>query len=232
MKNNILFFLFTGLLALYPLCAGWGQADTRYIHEELNKIQRCKNMALTRNQGMVVLYGTNGFIPSGIPNTLYDKLKDFNNRGLVVDDICLTENGSWFIVGDQLSGYGVPADISTKIDEMVNNQERITCVSFNDRGRGVVISDKSFWANDRDLYNYLVSLSTEYGYINSVCITNKGMIACLNGGYGSNGTVPDTLLNYLDRELSDHIGTPRYIKFSDWGDWFVADSYENYQAYF
>lgn len=76
MKNNILFFAFTGLLALYPVCAGWGQADTRYISEELNKIQRCKNMALTRNQGMVALFGSNGHITSGIPNTLYDKLKD------------------------------------------------------------------------------------------------------------------------------------------------------------
>ena len=223
------FFVFF-CISLSVCFARQEQSDVDYITAELEKTGYCHNMAITQYSGIVAIYGTNGFIQSGVPASLVSALEYCNTLGLTIDDVCLTEQGCWYITGDELNGAGYPADVDSFVEAALATDERITCVSFNDRNIVVVISEGNIWCNDNRILSLLISGMQQYGYLYSVCITNKGLVACYEQGYVFDGSVPSSLKNYL-QSPDTHIGDIHYVKFADDGSWFVADLYGNYCAY-
>ncbi len=218
--------LFSLLLALSIVISAYAQSDnSNYIHNWLERYKACKSGAVTDNAGYVILYDKNYAVYAGIPQTLINYLQAEAESDRTIDDVCLTERGSWFCVGDKLYGDGYPHSMWNKMSELLNSGDRITCLSFNDYGAWMLITDKHISASDGDLQNLLIEVKNQYGFIRSVSVNNTGIIVVADGGFRSRGKIPDSLDYYLRYQQSFDI---RYIKFTNNGSWLVTDGYSRY----
>ena len=218
--------LFSLLLKFFIVISAYSQSDnSKYIHNWLERYRTCKSGAVTDNAGYVILYDKNYAVWAGIPQSLVNYLQAEADSGRMIDDVCLTERGSWFCVGDNLQGYGYPTSMYNKMSELLNGGDRITCMSFNDYGEWMVITDRHISASNDDLYKLLIDVKNKYGFIRSVSINNTGTFVVADDGFRSIGKIPDSLDYYLRYQQSFDI---RYIKFTSNGSWLVTDGYSAY----
>ncbi|MCR4736172.1 MAG: hypothetical protein K5829_14340 [Treponema sp.] len=207
--SGILFF---SSVAMYASPAG------QYMHSQIQELKGCKNMALSDSSGMIMIEGGNGFSSYGIPKELSESLTTLNADNKSIYDICITESGYWYVVGDTLRGRGAPKFIYDKVAELCAAGEHVLCVNFNDNGIGIVITEKSISCNDNDILTALVDGGKKYGKLMSVCLRNKGLIAVYEEGFRKVGLVPDDLVEFLSETDLDIA----YVKFTDAGSWFVG----------
>lgn len=222
MKKTVLFFI----ISLFVSFSIFSQSsDSDYIHEYLSKESSCKSGAITDTYGYVILSGRKYAAWSGIPRSLAEYLQNELNAGRVIDDICLTEKGSWYCVGDKLYGEGCPQSMHDEISEYLKKGDRINCVTFNDYGEWMVITDNHFSASDDYILDIMKEVSKKYGFIHAASMNNQGLIIVGNDGFQSKGNIPDSLDKYLRYDQSFDI---KYIKFTENGSWLVTDGYSKY----
>jgi hypothetical protein len=75
----------------------YGQSR-EFIRENIRKYGECRNVAITKTNGDVMIYGRNGYATDGCPSGLNNALKELNNEEAYIKDVQLTENGNWLVL--------------------------------------------------------------------------------------------------------------------------------------
>ena len=199
-----------------------------YIKEHIRSNRECKNVAITKRNGDLMLYGGNGWAAKGCPEGLVTALHELNEQNVIIKDVQLTENGSWLIIygGNGLRWSNIPYDLERKIREYNENHEEITSITFNDSGDWIVISEKLYNSSHSNILNWLTEGVKKYGHLRAACLTDDALVAVYDGGYRFFGNVPESLKEALKKTTIDVY----YIKIA--GDsWFFADKNGKFDYY-
>lgn len=198
----------------------------QYIKEQIAIHQNCRNVAITRTNGDLMIHGRNGYACSSCPQALLNKLKDLNAKNIEIRDVDLTENGSWVVVdgSNNLSWSNVPFGLEQKMREFNRNGYLITSVTFNDNGEWIIISTGYFAASSPELQQKIKDGIAQYGQIWSACITNDACVIVYERGYKYIGDVPQSLQTAL-RQTSLNVYRVKIAGTS----WFFADRNGSYQ---
>ena len=222
MKKYILLFLAVIGASLTLM----SQTDSRaYIRNAIRDWGECRNVAITKTNGDIALYGRNGCARSNVPASLNRVIGQLHDDGEYIDDIQLTENGRWLVLyGDNgLKWDKLPSALEKKLREYNRNKEVITTVTFNDDGDWIVITTKHFCSSNDGESDWLEDCLEKYGALWTACLTDDGLVAVYEKGYKYLGNVPDDLKKALrDSDLDVY-----RLKIAG-GSWFFADKDGNY----
>ena len=225
MKKRILFSLLAifGLLFASNMSA---QNSRQYIRNSIDNWGECKNVAITRTNGDLALYGRNGWSGSGLPSGMQTALNELNADNAYIDDVVISENGNWLILyGDNdVRWSGAPSSLSDKIHEFHNRGDIITSITFEDGGRWIIISKEYYAASYGWIQDWLSDGADEYGELWSACVTSDAMVAVYESGYKYYGNVPQGLKDAL-RETSLDVYRVKMAGTS----WFYADKNGNFR---
>ena len=189
------------------------------LTKSINDWGECKTGAITENGAGVVIYGSNGYSYTGIPTDLANKIKELNNKKIVIKDVALSGSTWWIIVYDKNSWYGVlPSNMKSALDKYTGQDEEIWSVSINSEGHYTIVTDKHFDAShSMDLGNFKTA-SSKYGLIYSACSTSKGLVICCQKGcYYSN--IP----TIVEEKIKSVSFVPKVVKFTDSGTVLITD---------
>lgn len=92
MKNPCFKVILSTIMLLFCLPMG-AQNSREYIRNAIKGWGECRNVAITRTNGDIALYGRNGCARTNVPSGLNDAITELNNQKELIDDIQLTEAG-------------------------------------------------------------------------------------------------------------------------------------------
>lgn len=175
------------------------QNSRAYIRDAIKGWGECRNVAITRTNGDIALYGRNGCARSNVPSELNDALTELNNQKELIDDIQLTEAGRWLILygNNGIRWNDIPYSLERKLREFNDNREVITSVTFNDDGDWIVITTEHISASDSRLQDWLAEGLNTHGGLWAACITDDCLVAVFERGYKFLGNVPEDLRTAL-----------------------------------
>lgn len=182
----------------------------------------CKNVALTLSGGRVAFLKSSGWVASDVPSGLIDDLKELDGTGKTLQEIVLTEKGSWLIIYG-INGYSThlcPTDLRDKLSKWNDEGEEIISATFNDNGDWIAITKNKYSASEDYMYDMIDKGEDEFGAFLSAHLTNDGMVLCFKRGYKYRGNVPERLKQKL-RESSLDV---KRVKFLSDGSYFFADA--------
>lgn len=170
-----------------------------FIRNSIKEWGECRNVAITKFNGDLALYGKNGCARSGCPDDLNDAITELNNNGEYIDDIQLTEEGRWLILfGDNgIQWNDIPYSLEQKLREYNQQGEVILSVTFNDAGNWIVITTNYYSASHTEVLNWLKEGNENYGQLWAACVTDDAVVAVFKEGYRFIGNVPETLKEAL-----------------------------------
>ena len=199
--------------------------DRNYIKQQIANYGECRNVAITKSNGDLMLYAKNGYATSGCPDDLVDALDKLNDDEELIDDVQLTENGRWLILyGDNgFQWNNIPKDLEKALREYNSDGEVVTSVSFNDAGDWIIITTEHFSASDSEITKWLKDGQKRYGQIWTTCITDDAMVAVYENGYICEGDVPKTLEKALKKTSIDVYR----LKIAG-NAWFMSDGQKDY----
>ena len=219
-KLSVAFFISVVLNTL-----AFSSSEGEFIHNYLERTGTCRNGTITDNWGYLIFDGQGRIAYSGIPRTLRDYIEEEQDAGNSIDDVCITERGNWFCVGDKFGGVGYPYSMWSKIQEFLQQGDRINCATFNDYDEWIVISNNHFASSDKSIQKVMRKANKEFGFIRAAAITNSAGIIIAERGFRIIGDIPPDLNDYLTNKQRFDI---RYIKFTERGSWLVTDGYSRY----
>lgn len=213
-------FLLGGILSLITICS-FAQSSREYIKEQIKHHDNCRNVAITRTNGDVMLYGRNGWAANACPTGLTNALYELNQNDEYIDDVQLTEDGSWVILygNNGLRWHNVPYSLEIKMKEYNENSEVITAITFNDAGDWIIITTEHFSASETWIMDFLKEGMNIHGGILTACISESGMVIVYENGFRTYGDVPQTLRNAISEEKDIDIYRLKFAGTS----WFYAD---------
>lgn len=203
------------------------QRDRNYVKNQIKKWGVCKNVAITKTNGDVALYGTCGYAASNVPTGLLNKLKELNKANVLIDDVQLTESGKWCVLygkNDASWTTNIPSSLASKINEFHNSNYVVRSITFNDYGQWVIVSDEYYATSSTDLTNWLKNGSNKWGRLWAVCLTDDAAVAVYENGFCYRGNVPEDLKQAL-RSTSFDVYR---LKISG-TSWFFADTKGNFR---
>ena len=203
------------------------QRDRNYVKNQIKRWGTCKNVAITKTNGDVALYGTCGYAASNVPTALLNKLKELNKSNILIDDVQLTESGKWCVLygrNDATWTNDAPSGLINKIIEFHDNNYVVRSITFNDYGQWVIVSDEYYATSSTELTNWLKNGSNKWGRLWAVCITDDAAVAVYANGFCYRGNVPEDMKEAL-RSTSFDVYR---IKISG-SSWFFADTNGNYR---
>jgi hypothetical protein len=217
-------FLTMTLFALISAFS-YGQGRT-FIKEEIREKGECRNVAITKTNGDLMLYGQNGLANEGCPKSLREALAKLNNANEFIDDVQLTENGRWLILygNNGISWNDIPYSLERKLREYNDKNEVITSVTFNDAGDWIIITTNYFSSSDTRINEWLKEGNEEYGQLWAACVTDDAIVAVFAGGYKFLGEVPYSLKEALSETKLDVFR----LKIAG-NAWFFADKNSNFR---
>lgn len=199
------------------------EAQSRnFLREKIQGWGECKNVALTQTGGDIALYGTNGWASSGpVPAGLTRTLSSLHDEDELIDDIVLTESGSWIVLHGRNAFVwsDIPRALERRMREMNDEGELITSVTLNDDGEWIIISDKHFAASDSRIGEQIQEGMVDYGVLWAAHMTDDGLVLVFARGYLYFGNVPRGLIQAL-KDTSMNVFR---VKFTPDGAWFIAD---------
>lgn len=200
MKNSLsnrmrILFLFS-LLSLSFSSFAQGR---QYIRDCIKKWGECRNVAITKTNGDLALYGDNGFAYTGIPLDLNNAIKELRENHEYIDDIQLTERGRWLILygNNGMRWNDIPYSLERVLRDYNNDGEVITTVTFNDDGDWIVITTEHISASHDNFYDWIKDGMYSYGNLWTACMTDDGLVAVFEHGYSFLGNVPEDLKTAL-----------------------------------
>lgn len=213
-----------GTLLCFPILS-YGQGRS-FIREQIQKHGECRNVAITKTNGDLMLYGRNGYASSGCPSSLTDALDRYNEEQELIDDVQLTENGNWLILigNNGFKWNNIPYSLEKKLREYNEDEEIVLSVTFNDNGEWIIISKDHFSASNDEIREWLKRGNEKHGMLWTACLTDDAAVAVFENGYSFMGNVPESLKNAL-RETSKDVYRLKIAGNS----WFFADSDGNYE---
>ena len=114
-KLSVVFFISVVLNTfIFP------SSDGEFIHNYLERTGSCRNGTITDNWGYLIFDGHGYCACSGIPRTLGEYIDNEQDAGKTIDDVCITERGNWFCVGEKFGGVGYPDSMMSKIQELLS----------------------------------------------------------------------------------------------------------------
>ncbi len=218
-------FLLLAMLVVLTGTISYSQTSREYIRNFIKTHNECKNVAITKTNGDVALYGRNGYAAKNCPSGMVSALGELHDSEKLIDDVQLTENGKWLILYGK-NGFrwsNIPFSLENKIREWNRNEEMITSVTFNDYGDWIAISDEHISASADWIQNWLGEGLSDYGQLWAACVTDDAMVAVYERGYKYYGNVPASLKNALQNSDLDVYR----IKIAGTA-WFFADKYGNF----
>lgn len=224
MKKRLVWLLVL-LFTVFSASTGYAQSRA-YIRNAIDNWGECRNVAITRYNGDLALYGTNGYAMKDCPQGLTDTISELNEEGEYIDDVQLTEEGRWLVLyGDNgIIWNDIPYSLEAKLRDYHKRGEVITSVTFNDAGDWIVITTNYFSCSDTEIQDWLVEGHEKFGQLWAACITEDALVAVFEDGYRVFGDIPTSLSNAL-RETSLDVYRLKIAGTS----WFFADEDGNYQ---
>lgn len=201
---------------------GQGRA---YIREQILLKGECRNVAITKSNGDLMLYGLNGCARLGCPSSLNDAITKLNNDGEFIDDIQLTEEGRWLILygNNGIQWNDIPYSLESKLREYNSKGEVIYSITFNDAGDWIVITGKYYSSSDSRISAWLKEGESQHGELWAACVTDDAIVAVYAKGYSFLGEVPYSLKDALSKTKLD------VFRLKIAGDaWFYADKNGRY----
>ncbi len=176
-----------------------------FIREKIKDYGSCKNVAITKTNGDLMLYGSNGYASNGCPADLNSALRELHDNSEEIQDVVLTENGSWLLLygANGFRWNDIPSSLEAKITYFNDMSERIDCASFNDYGDWIVITENYYACSDEDCRSWLRDGEEEYGELWTACVTNDCVIAVYAGGFKFMGDYPSDLRKALTETSID-----------------------------
>lgn len=205
--------------------SSFGQGRT-FIKEQIRKEGECRNVAITKTNGDLMLYGRNGCARTGCPRSLNEALTELNNDKEFIDDVQLTEDGRWLILYgiNGIQWNDIPYSLEKKLRKYNEENEVITSVTFNDGGDWIVITTNYFSSSDDRINQWLKDGNEKYGQLWAACVTDDAIVVVFAGGYKFLGEVPYSLKEALRNTSLD------VFRLKIAGDaWFFADKNGRYQ---
>ena len=220
------FLIVFAILILSQLTLFSQTRDRSYIREQISYHGECRNVAITKHNGDIMLYGSNGWAASGCPKGLTDALSQLNDDGEYINDVQLTEDGRWLILygNNGFRWNDIPYSLERKIREYNSNGEKITSVSFNDAGDWIVVSTEHYSASDSNVLEWMKEGNDKYGQIWTTCVTDEVVIVVYEDGFSFVGDIPESLKRKLD---STYIDVYR-LKVAGTA-WFFSDGKSRYE---
>lgn len=224
MKKFLMSFM--AIIAIAASTSTLSAQSREYIRNAISEWGECRNVAITKTNGDLALYGRNGCARSGCPRDLNDAIVELHDDGEYIDDIQLTEDGSWLILyGDNgLVWDDIPYSLERKLREYNEMQEVITSVTFNDAGNWIVITTNYFSSSHSEVNEWLKDGNEEYGQLWAACVTDDAIVAVFEDGYKFLGNVPESLKKAL-RETNLDVYRLKIAGTA----WFFADKDGNYR---
>jgi len=224
MKKFLMSFM--AIIAIAASTSTLSAQSREYIRNAISEWGECRNVAITKTNGDLALYGRNGCARSGCPRDLNDAIVELHDDGEYIDDIQLTEDGSWLILyGDNgLVWDDIPYSLERKLREYNEMQEVITSVTFNDAGNWIVITTNYFSSSHSEVNEWLKDGNEEYGQLWAACVTDDAIVAVFEDGYKFLGNVPESLKKALRKTDLDVYR----LKIAGTA-WFFADKDGNYR---
>jgi hypothetical protein len=216
-----------GLLSVFLLLAigSFGQGRS-FIRQKIKEWGACRNVAITKTNGDLALYGRNGCAKSRLPYKLSKTITELNRDNKYIDDIQLTENGSWLILYGT-NGFrwsGIPYSLEKKLRQYNNDYEVVYSVTFNDAGDWIIISKDHYASSDSRITAWLKKGTDEFGRLWAACVTDDALVAVYARGYKFLGDVPYSLKKALEKT---RLNVYR-LKIAG-SAWFFADKKSNYE---
>lgn len=224
MKKFLMSFM--AIIAIAASTSTLSAQSREYIRNAISEWGECRNVAITKTNGDLALYGRNGCARSGCPRDLNDAIVELHDDGEYIDDIQLTEDGSWLILyGDNgLVWDDIPYSLERELREYHDMQEVITSVTFNDAGNWIVITTNYFSSSHSEVNEWLKDGNEEYGQLWAACVTDDAIVAVFEDGYKFLGNVPESLKKAL-RETNLDVYRLKIAGTA----WFFADKDGNYR---
>lgn len=202
MKTYSRFFVFLMVIlsSASPILA---QNSREYIRNAIRKWGECRNVAITKTNGDVALYGRNGCARSGVPSGLDRALTELNNDREYISDVQLTENGRWLILygNNGFRWNDIPYSLEKEIRDYNANNEEVTAVTFNDAGDWIVITTQHISSSDYRVQDWIAEGMDDFGGVLTACLTDDGLVVVFERGYKFLGNIPTDLRQAL-RETS------------------------------
>lgn len=199
--------------------------DRSYIRQQISYHGSCRNVAITKYNGDLMLYGRNGWAASGCPKGLTDALDELNDEGEFIDDVQLTEGGRWLILygNNGIRWNDIPYSLENKLKEWNKNSEVITSVSFNDAGNWIAISQNYISASESYVQEWIAEGMERYGKVWATCVTDDAIVVVYEDGFKTKGDIPTTLMSKLK---TTNINVYR-LKIAG-ESWFFSDGQDDY----
>jgi hypothetical protein len=205
----------------------YGQGRS-FIKKQMAEQNNCRNVAITKTNGNLMLYGRNGWAGSGLPARLSSALTELHDENSFIDDVQLTEKGRWLILNGN-NGFqweDIPSGLERQLKRYNNDNEVVNSVTFNDSGDWIIISEDYYNASSEALSEWLEEGNERHGELWAACITEDAIVAVFARGYKFYGNVPEGLKKALRKtELNVF-----RLKIAGTA-WFIADRNGNYECY-
>jgi len=216
-------FIFTFLFFISISSNGQSR---EYIRNAISEWGKCRNVAITKTNGDLALYGSNGYASIGLPYSLSTAIDELREEKVLIDDVQLTENGSWLILygNNGFRWNNIPYSLEQKIRQFNDDNEIVYSVTFNDAGDWIVISKDYYSSSDTRINAWLKEGNEKYGQLWAACITDDALVAVYSGGYRFLGEVPYSLKKALEETELDVFR----LKIAG-NSWFFADKNSNYR---
>lgn len=221
------FYRFLLILGLCIQCMSMSaQSGRSYIKGRIQAWGECRNVAITKTNGDLALYGQNGSARSGCPSNLNRALDDLNRREEYIDDVQLTEEGRYVILygNNGIVWNDIPYSLEKQLRQYNREEEVITAVTFNDKGDWIVITTNYLAASDSSISQWLKEGNRQHGKLWTACITDDALVAVYEHGYKFKGNVPRDLKEALRSTTLDVVR----LKIAG-NSWFFADSKSRYR---
>ncbi len=228
--KQIVSFIVTLFLSVTFTCLTSTEAnaqsrDRSYIREQISRRGECRNVAITKTNGDLMIYGRNGWAASGCPSGLTDALDELTEDGEYIDDVQLTENGSWLILygNNGVVWNNIPYSLEQKLKEWNRKKEVITSVTFNDAGNWIAVSTEHISASSPEVQEWIAEGMEKYGAVWATCVTDDALVVVYENGYRTIGEIPSTLGAKLNSTTIDVYR----LKIAG-SAWFISDGKSEY----
>ena len=192
------------ILFMLVSVSSFGQGR-EFIREQIRSKGECRNVAITKTNGDLMLYGRNGWAATGCPRSLTDAITKLNKDNEFIDDIQLTEEGRWLILygNNGIQWHDIPYSLERKLREYNSKGEVIYSVTFNDAGDWIVITEKYYSSSDSRISDWLKEGENRHGELWAACVTDDAIVAVYAYGYSFFGEVPYSLKEALRKTNLD-----------------------------
>ncbi len=174
-------------------------AQREHITQHIEKYDQCQSVAITQNNGNAMIFSTNQWVAEGCPNNFTEALYELKVEKQNLQDIHLTELGRWIILynDNQTRSDLLYENLKQKITNCQEDGEKITTVTFNDKGDWIVVTTKQISASSDLLMSWIADGCERYGQVWTACITDDAAIIVYEGGFKYYGNIPEDLLEAM-----------------------------------